>query len=64
MSFLVLAPLPDLVPTSEPLFRRLTAVHRWLADGLVALVALHAGAALGHHLVRRDDSLARMWRSS
>jgi cytochrome b561 len=64
MSFLGLASLPDLVPASEALFRQLAVVHRWLASGLVALVALHAGAALRHHFVLRDDTLSSMWRSS
>lgn len=63
MSFLGLVSLPDLVPVSEPLFRQLAFVHRWLAIGLAALVALHAGAALRHRFVLRDDTLARMWRS-
>lgn len=28
---------------------------------LLALVALHAGAALFHHFVKRDDTLRRIW---
>jgi cytochrome b561 len=64
MSFLGLVALPDLVPVSDPLFRELAIVHRWLAGALAALVALHGGAALRHHFVLRDDTLARMWRSS
>ncbi|MBM3529390.1 MAG: hypothetical protein FJX62_14970 [Alphaproteobacteria bacterium] len=28
---------------------------------LVALLALHVGAALYHHFVRRDGLLRRMW---
>ena len=35
-------------------------VHETLFWCLVALVAAHAGAALYHHLVQRDDTLARM----
>lgn len=64
MSFLGIVSLPDQAPVSEPLFRQLAFVHRWLAIGLAALVALHAGAALRHQFVLRDDTLARMWRSS
>jgi cytochrome b561 len=35
-------------------------VHEWLANGLLAVAALHAAAALWHHFVRRDDVLTRM----
>jgi cytochrome b561 len=34
--------------------------NAWLAYGLLALVLLHAGAALHHGWVRRDGLLARM----
>jgi cytochrome b561 len=36
--------------------------HRWLAYGLMALVALHAGAALKHQFIDRDGTLRRMLR--
>lgn len=52
--------LPDLVGPDPRLFRELIALHRWLADALVVLVALHAAAALDHHLRRRDGTLSRM----
>lgn len=35
-------------------------VHEYLAYGLIALVVLHAAAALKHHFVNRDDTLRRM----
>lgn len=35
-------------------------VHAWLAWALLVLVAMHVGAALQHHFIRRDDVLARM----
>jgi cytochrome b561 len=35
-------------------------VHEWLANGLIALAALHAGAALAHHFRLKDDTLRRM----
>jgi cytochrome b561 len=35
-------------------------IHEWLANGLIALAALHAGAALAHHFWLRDDTLKRM----
>lgn len=37
-------------------------IHRWLAWGLIALVALHALAALKHHFINRDATLKRMVR--
>lgn len=37
-----------------------TSAHMLLAYGLLALVALHAGAALYHHIVRRDRVLKRI----
>lgn len=58
-----LATLPDLVGPSEPLYRQLAAVHRWLADALLALAALHAAAALRHHFVLRDDTLQKILRT-
>jgi cytochrome b561 len=34
--------------------------HRWIAYGLGLLVLAHAGAALKHHFIQRDDVLLRM----
>lgn len=34
--------------------------HHWLGYGFVGLLGLHIAAALKHHLVDRDDVLARM----
>lgn len=61
-SFFGLFELPDIVPLNEAHFRLWIVVHRWLAYGLMLLVAIHAGAALRHHLLLRDDTLIRMWR--
>jgi len=36
------------------------AVHDALALALVGVAAIHVGAALHHHFVRRDDTLRRM----
>ncbi|MDH4440558.1 MAG: cytochrome b [Rhizobium sp.] len=38
----------------------LSAIHEWSAWILLALFALHIGAALFHHLVRRDGTLYRI----
>lgn len=35
-------------------------IHEFLAFALIALVALHAGAALKHHFINRDRTLRRM----
>jgi cytochrome b561 len=35
-------------------------IHEWLANGLILLAALHAGAALAHHFRLKDDTLKRM----
>jgi cytochrome b561 len=53
--------LPDLGPRNEALFHLWIEVHHWLAYALIALVAVHAAAALQHHWVDRDDTLQRMW---
>ncbi len=52
----VLATLPDKAPV-ETLMRRLHDAGGWL---LVALLALHIGAALRHHWLLGDDVLRRM----
>jgi cytochrome b561 len=57
-------PLPDpFVPGAERTEAALHLVHSSAAAGLALLLALHAGAALFHQFVARDDLLARMlWR--
>jgi cytochrome b561 len=52
--------IPDWIAPSEALFQGLIQVHRWLGYGLLVLIALHAGAALMHHFVKRDDTLKKM----
>lgn len=36
------------------------AIHEYLAYALIGLAAVHAGAALKHHFVNRDETLRRM----
>lgn len=60
VSFFGLCCLPDPVAHDEHLFRFLQALHGWLGYALTLLVALHVGAALEHHFVRRDDTLRKM----
>lgn len=58
--YLGLVPLPDLVPKDKSLADVLKVVHVTLNYSLLALVAVHAGAALKHHWVEHDDVLRRM----
>ena len=58
--YLGLVPLPDLVPKDKALANVLKTVHGTLNYALLALVTAHAGAALKHHWVDRDDVLRRM----
>lgn len=53
--------MPNLpLAVSDAAERFWSAAHAWLAYGAVALVALHAAAALRHHFRLRDDVLVRM----
>lgn len=53
-------PLPDLVGKDKALGELLKAVHETLNFTLLALVVIHVAAALKHHFVDRDATLARM----
>jgi len=53
-------PLPDLLAKDEALGTLLATVHKTLNFSLAALVLAHAGAAVKHHWLDRDDVLARM----
>ncbi|MCE6960652.1 cytochrome b [Cereibacter sphaeroides] len=52
--------LPPIVPPSETLDRLFFRVHGVLTSLLAVLILLHAGAAVHHHLLRRDRTLRRM----
>ncbi len=52
--------LPDIAPRKAPWGLLAGDIHGYLMWALLGLVALHASAALFHHLVRRDDVLRRM----
>ncbi|MBI1733436.1 MAG: cytochrome b [Gammaproteobacteria bacterium] len=60
VSWFGLFTFPDLVNTDPGLAQLAKAVHRGLAWGLMALVTLHALAALRHHFLLGDNVLARM----
>jgi polyisoprenoid-binding protein YceI len=53
-------PLPDLLDKNKELGDLLKEVHEALNFGMAGLVLAHAGAALKHHFIDRDDVLARM----
>ena len=53
-------PLPDLLDKNQQLGDLLKEVHEALNFGMVGLVLAHAGAALKHHVIDRDEVLARM----
>ena len=52
--------VPKLIAPNDALRDASHAAHEWLFWVLVALVALHAAAALYHHLFLRDATLTRM----
>jgi len=53
-------PLPDFVPVDRELSETIKPFHGWLAYALAAVVALHVGAALKHHVIDRDATLSRL----
>lgn len=53
-------PLPDLLGKDKELGELLETVHKALTFGMAGLVLAHAGAALKHHFMDRDDVLVRM----
>jgi cytochrome b561 len=60
VSFFGFFMLPDLVHRDGDLFQRYGTIHQWLAYVLILLVFVHAGAALRHHFVSKDDTLRKM----
>jgi cytochrome b561 len=58
--FFGLFELPPLLAPNRALSEQLLSVHRLVGFTIAALAALHIGAALFHHFVRRDRVLLRM----
>lgn len=52
--------LPPFWPENRPLSERLFALHRWMGIAIGVIAAMHIGAALHHHFLRRDRVLMRM----
>jgi cytochrome b561 len=59
-SLFFLGQLPAVIGIDRPLARQLLAVHQIVGFCLMALIVLHASAALYHHFWRRDDTLDAM----
>jgi cytochrome b561 len=61
-----LVPLPAITAPDEHLEELAKLTHFWLLAALCLLLAVHIGAALRHHLVKRNEVLVRMlpqsWR--
>jgi cytochrome b561 len=53
--------LPSFIAVDKPWAHQLEGVHEWLGNAMMALIAAHVGAAFWHRVVRRDNTLARMW---
>lgn len=53
-------PLPVFLAENKDLAHTLKEAHEAIGNAVIGLIAFHAAAALWHHLVRRDDTLARM----
>lgn len=51
---------PDLVSPNEELRLLLTEIHMWLSYVLIAVICLHAAAALKHYFINKDEILQRM----
>jgi cytochrome b561 len=52
--------LPPIWPQDRPLSGRLFVVHALIGAAIAGLAAVHIGAALYHHFVRKDRVLMRM----
>jgi cytochrome b561 len=64
VSFLGLFTLPDFVPHDDILFGWLGPLHNWLGYTMAGFICVHAGAALRHHFLLRDETLQKMLWSS
>lgn len=53
--------IPSLVPRSEALAEVAKTVHYGFGLLLMALIAMHIGAALFHTMVKQDGVFSRMW---
>lgn len=64
--FFNLFAIPDIARPNGALFARAMLAHALMAWSIAGLVAMHVAGALKHHVIDRDDVLARMlprWRA-
>jgi len=54
--------LPAIWPQDRALSEQLSAVHLYIGLAIAVVAAMHIGAALYHHFVRKDHILMRMVR--
>lgn len=52
--------IPALTAPDPDMSKQVLWLHAWLAYALIALIAMHVGAALYHHTIRGDNVLRRM----
>jgi len=60
VSFLGTFDLPDLIVRNDEVFRTFISIHKWLGYALVACFLMHAGAALWHHFIFKDETLKKI----
>jgi cytochrome b561 len=60
VSILGLFDLPDFVAQDDYLFQAFVQAHKWSGYALLALTVVHAGAALKHHFMDKDETLRKM----
>lgn len=53
-------PLPTLIGVNKELASEIKEIHELIGNSMIVLIVLHAGAALVHHFVQRDNTLSRM----
>lgn len=54
--------LPPLIEKNKELGEILEEVHEYAGFAFIGLIVLHAGAALIHHIVKKDRTLVRMFK--
>lgn len=59
-SFFGLFVLPVLVAPNQELMQLFALIHTWLGYAFIGLICAHAGAALQHHFINKDDILRRI----
>jgi cytochrome b561 len=52
--------LPSIWPENRALSEQLLAIHKIVGISIAVVAAMHIGAALFHHFVRKDRVLMRM----